>query len=351
MLLSADAKSPKGDYSIYHQEEIFNVKKQKQMLTYHKIKDLETEYSIQFIKHNFLGELRRELNLHQVFAPLYLKADTGINDDLNGIERPVTFTTKQSETPFTIVHSLAKWKRLRLKELNVPPHEGIVTNMIALRPDEVVSNLHSVFVDQWDWEMHITQNDRTIDFLKRTVTKIYEALKQTETAIAKQYPNIVPVLPSSITFIHAEDLLNQFPNKSVKEREDIIVSKYGAVFLIGIGNKLVNGAPHDSRAPDYDDWSTPTSTGHFGLNGDILLWHPVLRRSFEVSSMGIRVDAMSLKKQLSIAGAEDRAQYDFHKLLMTNRLPLSIGGGIGQSRVCMFMLRKGNIREVQCIDG
>lgn len=315
----------------------------------HKIADLETEQHIQLVKETFLRGLKEQLKLHQVYAPLYVKTGTGINDDLNGIEIPVTFSRKQVDTSYAIVHSLAKWKRMRLQELNLPLHQGIVTNMIALRPDETLSEIHSVMVDQWDWELHIAEQDRTLNFLKATVSKIYGQLKATECSIAARV-GIIPVLPPDITFIHTEDLQRLYPGKTPKEREDIIVAKYGAVFLIGIGGALADGEPHDGRAPDYDDWSTSTIDGYRGLNGDILLWHPVLHRAFEVSSMGIRVDAVALRYQLDTAGAGTRKELPYHRALLQGSLPLSIGGGIGQSRLCMFMLRKSHIAEVQYCD-
>jgi len=305
------------------------------MYIHKKIADLKTE---------------QQLNLHSVFAPLYVKTGTGINDDLNGIEKPVTFNSRNSNTTYTIVHSLAKWKRLRLKELAIPTHEGIITNMIALRPDESLSDIHSILVDQWDWEINIAPTDRTLSFLKETVLKIYTQLKKTERLLSNTDNDIIPILPDEITFIHTEDLYDQYPDKTPKERENIIAEKYKAIFLIGIGGDLVDGKPHDGRAPDYDDWSTKTSDKHAGLNGDIILWHPTLKRAFEVSSMGIRVDADTLLRQLEITNTNSRKELQFHKDLLEDKLPLSIGGGIGQSRLCMFMLRKNDIAEVQCYD-
>lgn len=306
--------------------------------------DLYTERSIQDIKNLFLQKLQQNLHLHHVYAPLYVSTDNGINDNLTGTEQPVSFSTISDH--YEIVHSLAKWKRMRLRELKIPLYEGIVTNMMALRPAETPSDIHSILVDQWDWEMHISKQDRTLDFLKMIVSRIYEQIKATETELAfKQC--IEPVLPPAITFIHTEDLLALYPDKAPKERENLIVAKHGAVFLTGIGNQLADGAPHDGRAPDYDDWSTPTDDIHSGLNGDILLWHPVLKRSLEISSMGIRVDAAALNRQLSITQTTDRKKLAFHKALLNDQLPFSIGGGIGQSRLCMFMLRKQHIKEVQ----
>ncbi|MBU0764835.1 MAG: aspartate--ammonia ligase [Bacteroidetes bacterium] len=308
---------------------------------------LETQRMIQFVKETFLAGLKEELHLHQVFAPLYVRADSGINDDLNGIEKPVSFTIKDTDRECTVVQSLAKWKRLRLAELDVPVHEGIVTNMMALRPDEKISSIHSVLVDQWDWEIHIDNEDRCLRFLQETVRKIYRQIKITELELSCKYGFIEPVLPTEITFVHSEDLPAMYPGKTPGEREDLITKRFGAVFITGIGNALADGKPHDGRAPDYDDWTTPTSEKHTGLNGDIIVWHPVLGRALELSSMGLRVDREALLRQLELTGTTGRKELYFHKALLEDRLPLSIGGGIGQSRLAMFMLRKTNIKEVQ----
>lgn len=310
----------------------------------YKTADLTTERSVQDIKNFFLKKLQLNLHLHQIYAPVYVSSGNGINDNLSGAEQPVSFSTTSAK--YEIVHSLAKWKRMRMKELQIPLHEGIVTNMMAVRPDEALSNIHSILVDQWDWEIHISKQDRTLDFLKTIVRKIYEQIKATELELACK-AIIKPILPPMITFIHTEDLLALYPDKSSKEREDLIAAKHGAVFLIGIGNRLADGKPHDSRSPDYDDWSTPTDNIRCGLNGDILLWHPVLKQSLEISSMGIRVDANALNRQLSITHTTARKELAFHKALLHDQLPLTIGGGIGQSRLCMFMLRKQHIGEVQ----
>ncbi len=246
-----------------------------------------------------------------------------------------------------IVHSLAKWKRLMLADYDIEPGYGLYTDMNALRPDEVMDNIHSIYVDQWDWERCISPEERTISFLKKTVTRIYEVMKRIEFIVFEKYPQLTPFLPEDIFFIHSEELLEMYPTLSSKEREDAIAKKYGAVFLIGIGGKLANGEKHDGRAPDYDDWSTPGEEGFKGLNGDILLWNPVLESSFEISSMGIRVNPESLKRQLEIEGCSDRESLLFHRRLLNGELPLSIGGGIGQSRLCMFFLRKAHIGEIQ----
>lgn len=246
-----------------------------------------------------------------------------------------------------MVHSLAKWKRLTLADYEIEPGYGVYTDMNAIRADEELDNLHSLYVDQWDWEMVMTREQRNLDFLKNIVRRIYAAILRTEYLVCERYSRIKPFLPSDIYFIHSEDLLQMYPDKSVKEREDLICKKYGAVFIIGIGGKLSNGEPHDGRAPDYDDWTTPNSDGRNGLNGDILIWYPTLGRAVELSSMGIRVDKESLLRQLKIAGQEERANLYFHKKLLSGELPLSIGGGIGQSRLCMVLLHKAHLGEIQ----
>ena len=272
----------------------------------------------------------------------------GINDDLNGVERPVTFPIKDlGDAKAEVVHSLAKWKRLTLAEYKIEPGYGIYTDMNAIRADEELDNLHSLYVDQWDWEAVITDKQRTIPFLKNVVERIYAAIRRTEYLACETYPELKPFLPEKITFIHSQELLNLYPTLTPKEREDEICRKYGAVFIIGIGGKLSDGKKHDGRAPDYDDWSTMGDNGLAGLNGDILIWYPVLNRSFELSSMGIRVDKSALLKQLELEGKEDRMELYFHKKLLNGELPLSIGGGIGQSRLCMVMLHKAHIGEIQ----
>lgn len=309
---------------------------------------LKTEEAIGFVKDAFARELSRQLNLVKVSSPIAVLDGTGINDDLNGIERPVHFPVKAlAEQRAVVVHSLAKWKRLRLLELGIEPGKGLLTDMRALRPDEDYSPIHSIYVDQWDWEKHITPEQRSISFLKATVEKIYAALKVTEQQVAAQYPELAAVLPAAITFIYAEDLLKQYPDLTPKQREHEAARQYGAVFLIGIGGELSHGEIHDGRAPDYDDWSTENEAGYYGLNGDIVLWNPVLGTAFEVSSMGIRVDKAALTRQLELRGCPERKDLHFHSLLLADGLPQSIGGGIGQSRVCMFMLRKAHIGEVQ----
>ena len=272
----------------------------------------------------------------------------GINDDLNGVERAVSFPIKDlGDAQAEVVHSLAKWKRLTLAEYQIEPGYGIYTDMNAIRADEELDNLHSLYVDQWDWEAVITKDQRTIDFLEDVVRRIYAALLRTEYLTCESYPNIKPFLPQKIHFIHSQDLLNMYPDLTPKQREDAICKKYGAVFIEGIGGKLSNGEKHDGRAPDYDDWSTVDENGKTGLNGDILIWYPVLERSFELSSMGIRVDREALLRQLKSEGKEDRKELFFHKKLLNGELPLSIGGGIGQSRLCMILLHKAHIGEIQ----
>jgi aspartate--ammonia ligase len=308
----------------------------------------QTEQGIKLIKEFFQQNLSTELRLRRVTAPLFVLKGLGINDDLNGVERPVTFPIKDlGEAQAEVVHSLAKWKRLTLAEYHVEPGYGVYTDMNAIRADEELDNLHSLYVDQWDWEAVITRDQRNLDFLKNIVRRIYAAILRTEFLVCERYCSLQPFLPQEIHFIHSEDLLAMYPDKSVKEREDLIAKKYGAVFIIGIGGKLANGEPHDGRAPDYDDWTTECGEGKKGLNGDILIWYPVLGRAVELSSMGIRVDQESLLRQLKLTGKEDRAQLYFHKKLLNGELPLSVGGGIGQSRLCMVLLQKGHLGEIQ----
>ncbi|MFA6334988.1 MAG: aspartate--ammonia ligase [Bacteroidales bacterium] len=309
---------------------------------------LRTEEAITLVKETFAGELARQLSLVKVSSPIAVLDGTGINDDLNGVERPVSFPVKAlNDKRAVVVHSLAKWKRLRLKQLDMEPNRGILTDMRALRPDEDFTALHSIYVDQWDWEQRILIGERTLGFLKETVKKIYSALKFTEQVVYENYPNIEPVLPEEITFVHSEELLRSYPSLTAKERESAAVREYGAIFIIGIGGELSNGEPHEGRAPDYDDWSTPNEDGYFGLNGDIIVWHPVLQCAFELSSMGIRVDREVLVRQLVERGCAGMSLLPFHSMLLAGELPESIGGGIGQSRVCMFMLKKRHIGEVQ----
>ena len=308
----------------------------------------QTEQGIKQIKDFFQENLSTELRLSRVTAPLFVLQGLGINDDLNGVERPVTFPIKDlGDAKAEVVHSLAKWKRLTLAEYHIEPGYGIYTDMNAIRADEELDNLHSLYVDQWDWEAVITPEERTLSFLKDVVERIYAAILRTEYLTGETYKEIKPFLPRKIHFIHSEELLQMYPNLSPKEREYAICKKYGAVFIIGIGGKLSDGKKHDGRAPEYDDWSTVAEVGRAGLNGDILIWYPVLERSFELSSMGIRVDQEALLRQLKLEGKEDRKQLFFHRQLLDGRLPLSIGGGIGQSRLCMELLHKAHIGEIQ----
>ena len=308
----------------------------------------QTEQGIKLIKEFFQQNLSTELRLRRVTAPLFVLQGLGINDDLNGVERPVTFPIKDlGDAKAEVVHSLAKWKRLTLAEYGIESGHGIYTDMNAIRADEELDNLHSLYVDQWDWEAVITRDQRTLAYLKNIVRRIYAAILRTEYLTCETYPSIKPFLPQDIHFIHSEELLQMYPDKTPKEREDAICEKYGAVFVIGIGSKLSDGKKHDGRAPDYDDWSTVAENGLAGLNGDILIWYPVLGRSFELSSMGIRVDKDALLRQLKAEGKENREKLYFHQQLLNDRLPLSIGGGIGQSRLCMVMLHKAHIGEIQ----
>ena len=300
------------------------------------------------IKHYFQKALSDALNLRRVTAPLFVLSGTGLNDDLNGVERAVKFPVKSlGDRQAEVVHSLAKWKRVKLGAYDIAPHYGLYTDMNAIRADEDLDNLHSLYVDQWDWEQTINRENRNLDYLKDTVEKIYNALKATEKMVYEQFPHITPRLQEKITFIHSEELLNEYPDLSREERESMAAKKYGAIFLMGIGNPLSNGEPHDGRAPDYDDWSSANGEGYYGLNGDIILWDSVLERAFEISSMGVRVDEDALRRQLEIRGCENRTELNFHKRLLNGELPSSIGGGIGQSRLCMFMLQKAHIGEVQ----
>ncbi|MDM1138805.1 MULTISPECIES: aspartate--ammonia ligase [unclassified Empedobacter] len=309
---------------------------------------LRREQAISFVKEEFSKGLQKELNIIPVSGPLVVLDGTGINDDLNSIERPVKFPIKSlNDKNAVVVHSLAKWKRIRLKELEIEPGEGIITDMRALRPDEDYSPIHSIYVDQWDWEKVIVPQDRQLDYLFSTVKSIYKVIKKTEQNVEAKYPQLKAVLPEQITFISSEDLLQKYPTFTPKQRENAICKEFGAVFIYGIGGELSNGELHDARAADYDDWSTENSAGFRGLNGDILVWNPVLESAFELSSMGIRVDKEALTKQLEIRDFSDRKNLLFHSMLLDDQLTESIGGGIGQSRMCMFMLKSRHIGEVQ----
>ena len=315
----------------------------KQLLT-----PAQTEQGIKLIKDFFQSNLSTALRLRRITAPLFVLRGLGINDDLSGVERPVTFPIKDmGEKTAEVVHSLAKWKRLMLAEYDIKPGYGLYTDMNAIRGDEELDNIHSLYVDQWDWCLTINRKDRNLNFLKKTVRSIYAAIRRTEYLVCETYPQIEPFLPEEIHFFHSEELLKMYPGMTPKERENAVCKAYGAVFIIGIGGKLSNGEEHDLRAPDYDDWTTPNEEGYKGLNGDILIWYPILERSIELSSMGIRVDKEALLHQLEITGKQERANLYFHQQLLNDKLPLSIGGGIGQSRLCPVLLHKAHIGEIQ----
>ena len=300
---------------------------------------METQRAIKKIKDFFQKELASNLNLRRVSAPLFVTSASGLNDNLNGVERPVSFTVKDmDEAPAEVVQSLAKWKRMALGKYGFKPGKGLYTDMNAIRRDEELDNLHSIYVDQWDWEKVITKEDRTEEYLEETVEQIYEALKALSDAVNENYPEIKTILPEKIFFITSQELEDMYPDKTPVEREDAICLEKKAVFIKKIGGLLESGQKHDGRAPDYDDWE---------LNGDILLWNDILKTSYEISSMGIRVDEESMDRQLTLAGADDRRQYPFHQAILNKELPYTIGGGIGQSRLCMYFLHKAHIGEVQ----
>ena len=300
----------------------------------------DTQVGIKTVKDFFQKTLSDRLNLLRVSAPLFVDPSSGLNDNLNGVERPVTFEIKESpDQKAEIVHSLAKWKRYALKKYGFAQGEGLYTDMVAIRRDEDVDNIHSIYVDQWDWEKIITKEERNVETLINTVRTIYSVLRKTEKYMAVQYDYIEEILPREIAFVSTEELVDMYPDLTPKEREYKIVKEKGAVFLMQVGKKLTNGERHDGRAPDYDDWE---------LNGDILVYYPVLDIALELSSMGIRVDETALDKQLTEAGCDDRRELPFQKAILNKELPYTIGGGIGQSRICMFFLRKAHIGEVQC---
>ena len=306
---------------------------------YNPVLDLrDTEIAIKLVKDFFETELARALNLTRVSAPIMVMPQSGLNDNLNGVERPVSFDILETGETAEIVHSLAKWKRQALKTYGFRPGEGLYTDMNAIRRDEVTDNIHSIFVDQWDWERIITPEERNEATLRDIVKKIYLTLRKTEGFVCAHYPHIKPELPDSISFVSTQELEDRYPGLTPKQREYEAVREHGAVFLMGVGGALRSGKIHDGRAPDYDDWS---------LNGDILLYDPLLDISLEVSSMGIRVDPEALRRQLAIRGCEERAELPFQKALLNGELPLTIGGGIGQSRMCVYLLRKAHVGEVQ----
>lgn len=313
---------------------------------YKPLMDLhETERAIKAVKDIFERELSSALRLRRVTSPIFVAAGSGINDDLNGVERPVSFPVKNlGEKKMEIVQSLAKWKRMTLADLKYPVSLGLYTDMNALRPDDDIDAIHSIYVDQWDWEKVMDDGERNLEYLKETVNTIYGALKRTAFTVEELYPCLKDYLPQEITFIHSEDLKEEYPNLRPEEREREAARKYGAIFLIGIG---YGNPPHSGRAPDYDDWSTETTKGHHGLNGDIIVYDKVRDSSLELSSMGIRVNKESLLRQLEIRGTEERKDLYWHKRLLNGEFPQTIGGGIGQSRLCMFLLQKAHIGEVQ----
>lgn len=300
----------------------------------------ETQKAIGLLRRVFEEKLGNALNLHRVSAPLFVGSSTGLNDDLNGVERPVSFDIRNVSDTAVVVHSLAKWKRLALKRYQFHSDEGLYTNMNAIRRDEDLDNLHSAYVDQWDWEKIIRTEDRTLDYLKETVTRIVHALHETQLILRAQFPqlNILPELSESISFVTTQELEDLYPALTPKERENCFVKEHPVTFLIGIGGKLKSGTPHDGRAPDYDDWN---------LNGDLLCWDSINGQALELSSMGIRVSPEVLDAQLTIAGCDDRREFPFHKMLLNGQLPQTMGGGIGQSRVSMLLLGKAHIGEVQ----
>ena len=300
---------------------------------------IETEIAIKKVKDFFETKLAETLNLTRVSAPLFLENSSGLNDNLNGVERPVSFDMLAIEdSNIEIVHSLAKWKRFALHRYKFEAGSGLYTDMNAIRRDEELDNIHSIYVDQWDWEKVITKEDRNIDTLKDTVRKIFSVFKSTEDFVSSEYPSIEKILPEDITFVTSQELEDMYPSLTSKERENAITKKHKAVFILGIGDELKSGEKHDGRSPDYDDWK---------LNGDILFYDPLLNSAIELSSMGIRVDKAALEYQLQKSGCEDRRNLPFHKALLEEKLPLTMGGGIGQSRICMFFLRKAHIGEVQ----
>ncbi|MDO5055547.1 aspartate--ammonia ligase [Pasteurella oralis] len=306
------------------------------------------QQEISFAKNTFTEKLAEHLGIVEVQGPILSQVGNGIQDNLSGAEKAVQVNVKQiTDATFEVVHSLAKWKRHTLARFNFAEGEGLFVHMTALRPDEdSLDQTHSVYVDQWDWEKVISEQQRNIEYLKETVKSIYAAMLETEDAVSQKF-GLAKFLPKEIKFVHSEELVQRFPNMNDKERENAICKEHGAVFLIGIGGKLSDGKPHDMRAPDYDDWTTPSEGEYKGLNGDILVWNPVLERAFELSSMGIRVDETALRKQLALTKNEDRLQFDWHQDLINGRLPLSIGGGIGRSRLVMLLLQKKHIGEVQ----
>lgn len=299
----------------------------------------DTQAAIELIKSTFAANFTKGLNLKRVTAPLFVSTDSGLNDDLNGVERAVSFDIPYANTDAQVVHSLAKWKRMALKKYDFHLGKGLYTDMNAIRRDEELDNIHSVYVDQWDWCKVISKEQRTIEYLKETVTLIINALCDTLDEVKRVYPSVTADINREVTFVTTQELEDMYPDKTSKERENLITKEHKTVFIMQIGDLLKSGEKHDGRAPDYDDWK---------LNGDIMIWNEVLNSALEISSMGIRVDEQSMMEQLKKAGCEDRCELPFHKALLSGELPLTIGGGIGQSRMCMLLLGKAHIGEVQC---
>ena len=299
----------------------------------------ETQSAIRYIRETFQEEFGKELNLSRISAPMFVEKKTGLNDNLNGVEKPVSFTMQDmGDETIEIVHSLAKWKRVALKRYGFDMHEGLYTNMNAIRKDEDLDNYHSAYVDQWDWEKVIAREDRTIDYLQKTVKEIFKVIKHMEHEVWYKFPKAVHHLPDEIHFVTTQELEDRWPDKTPRERENAIAKELGCVFIMKIGGQLLSGKRHDGRAPDYDDWQ---------LNGDIMFWYEPLDQAIEISSMGIRVDAESMKKQLKAADAEDRLSLPYHQMVLNEEVPFTIGGGIGQSRLCMLLLGKAHVGEVQ----
>ena len=303
-----------------------------------KLNVLETQVAIKVAREEFEQRLARNLDLLRVSAPLFVRPESGLNDNLNGVERPVQFDVMDIHADVQVVQSLAKWKRLALKRYGIQPGKGLYTDMNAIRRDEGLDNLHSVYVDQWDWEKVILPEERTTQTLRGAVEGIMDALRETQRILCRQFTALTPFLDQEVTYLTSQELEDRWPELTPKEREDAAAKEFGVIFISQIGGKLRSGKPHDGRAPDYDDWA---------LNGDILVWYPVLNRAVEISSMGIRVSPESLARQLELAGCPERAQLDFHRALLAGELPYTIGGGIGQSRVCMLLLEKAHVGEVQ----
>lgn len=307
----------------------------------------QSESAVKFVKDAFQRELSGALCLSRATSPMFVEKGKGINDDLNGVERPVSFEVKALSKQMEVVHSLAKWKRMFLSDHDFDAHTGIYTDMNALRPDDTVDAIHSIYVDQWDWEMVINEEDRNLNFLKEVVMEIYAAIRRTEFLLSQTYIQLSPRLPKDIVFIHSEEAESLYPNLTPEEREKELAKKYGAIFIIGIGAALKNGKPHGGRAPDYDDWTTISEKNFKGLNGDIIVYDSVRDSSLELSSMGIRVNKEALLRQLQITHEEKRENLYWHRRLLNDEFKLTIGGGIGQSRLCMFLLQKAHIGEVQ----